>query len=399
MRLLYVHDHIYSVFADRVYSGQFTETFFRRYLDFFDEITIVARSNTVDREPVGLSLASGENVRFKFAESISSARSFVSLRRRQFDRVSALIRENDLLLVRLPSEHGLLAAKAARRLGHAYAVEVVGCALDSMLSYGGIVPKLYAFLLYLRMRACVSRSRYVSYVTNTFLQRRYPANRDAVTTAISNVSLDISDDSVLARRLSHILVTRSSIRIGTIGSLKTRYKGIDTGIGAIAILRRLGFDVEYRVLGSGNVARYEALAERLGVSDWVKFDGTREPGEAVSNWLDSIDLYVQPSLTEGLPRALLEAMSRGCPAVGTSVGGIPELLEPEELVGKRDPRALARAIEELLGSRERMSEAARRNFEVAKRYRFAALQGRRREFLRHAIGRRCYKGKCRGVDS
>ena len=49
--------------------------------------------------------------------------------------------------------------------------------------------------------------------------------------------------------------------------------------------------------------------------------------DKVFEWLDTIDLYVQPSLTEGMPRAAIEAMSRGCPVVVSDVGGLKNLVD------------------------------------------------------------------------
>ena len=61
-------------------------------------------------------------------------------------------------------------------------------------------------------------------------------------------------------------------------------------------------------------------------------------------WLDDMDLYIQPSLQEGLPRAVVEAMSRGLPALGAHTGGIPELLGEDCIF----PRKGVDAIAELL---------------------------------------------------
>lgn len=82
--------------------------------------------------------------------------------------------------------------------------------------------------------------------------------------------------------------------------------------------------------GSGHVSN--SFAGRLGVADRVTFVGTVPAGAAVRAHLDAADLVVVPSRTEGLPRALIEAMARGLPAVGTTVGGIPELLADVDLV-------------------------------------------------------------------
>ncbi|GAB3976194.1 glycosyltransferase family 4 protein [Plantactinospora veratri] len=80
-------------------------------------------------------------------------------------------------------------------------------------------------------------------------------------------------------------------------------------------------------LGDGRYRpRLERLATDLGVRRQVHFTGTISAATEVRRQLDAADLFVMPSRTEGLPKALIEAMARGLPAVATSVGGIPELL-------------------------------------------------------------------------
>ena len=58
-------------------------------------------------------------------------------------------------------------------------------------------------------------------------------------------------------------------------------------------------------------------------------------------------VYIQPSRIEGLPRALIEAMSRGCACVGSSVGGIPELLNNQYIHEVNDYNSLAVKIFDL----------------------------------------------------
>ena len=98
-------------------------------------------------------------------------------------------------------------------------------------------------------------------------------------------------------------------------------------------------------------------------------------------WLDSLDVYIQPSLQEGLPRALIEAMSRGLPCYGTRTGGIPELL-PAECVCKRNmfiSTQFARFLR--CYTKEKAKEMAIRNFEESKQYSVDILNDRRYNFL------------------
>jgi len=89
-----------------------------------------------------------------------------------------------------------------------------------------------------------------------------------------------------------------------------------------------------------------------------------------------------PSFSEGLPRALLEAMACGLPCIGTRVGGIPEVLPQEVLVSPGDVKGLANKINEVLNNPLWMVEMAKRNYEVARGYRSDILQNIRKEFYR-----------------
>ena len=105
-------------------------------------------------------------------------------------------------------------------------------------------------------------------------------------------------------------------------------------------------------------------------------------GERVMDWLDGMDLYLQPSLTEGMPRALIEAMSRGLPALGSSCGGIPELLPPECLHRPGDDRALAEQWARMIQDREWRVRQAERNFREAQAYVREKVEARRSAFWR-----------------
>lgn len=92
----------------------------------------------------------------------------------------------------------------------------------------------------------------------------------------------------------------------------------------------------------------EARASEIGLDDRVLFTGTRDD---VQSLLPAFDVFALPSLYEGLPIALLEAMAAGIPPVVTPVGGLPEIITDEVdgyFVPTEQPRALATAILTLL---------------------------------------------------
>jgi glycosyltransferase involved in cell wall biosynthesis len=101
--------------------------------------------------------------------------------------------------------------------------------------------------------------------------------------------------------------------------------------------------------------------------------------------LDTADLFVHPSRTEGLPRALIEAMARGLPCIGSNVGGIPELLSPAEQVPAGDANALEAKLCEVLGDPQRLVRLSRENLAKAREYHADALRPRRQAFYRAVL--------------
>jgi len=160
------------------------------------------------------------------------------------------------------------------------------------------------------------------------------------------------------------------------------YKAPDVLIRAVGECVAKGLDLRLQIVGDGMYRRaLERLCCDLGLADRVRFPGQLPAGERVRAQLDRSDLFVLPSWTEGLPRAMVEAMARALPCIGSDVGGIPELLAEEDLVPPGNVEALARKIQEVLSSPRRMAEMSARNLAKAREYRDEVLAERRREFF------------------
>jgi glycosyltransferase involved in cell wall biosynthesis len=151
--------------------------------------------------------------------------------------------------------------------------------------------------------------------------------------------------------------------IGTVGRL-TSIKGHQHLIDAVPEILRRCPAAHVVLVGDGELR--QALAERthrLGVDSRVIFTGYREDIPAL---IAGMDVFVLPSLNEGMGRVLVMAMALGKPIVASRVGGVPELLGQGEaglLVPPADPRALADAICTLLVDPVRaktLGEAGRR---------------------------------------
>ena len=135
----------------------------------------------------------------------------------------------------------------------------------------------------------------------------------------------------------------------------------------IRAVAELGAPWRLSLLGRGpDEQDFRALAASLGVADRVEFAGFIDDKAEVRERLRRATVFALPSRFEGLPVALLEAMSCGAPAVGTSIPAIAEVIEDGvsgRLVPLADPSALAAAIAEVAGDRPRYSAAARERVE------------------------------------
>lgn len=384
MIVLFAHDHRFIRAENAVWSeSQFDAALWARYLRHFDSLTVAARHGAM---PSGgtvamLERSSAIGVSFELFPNLSSVRGLTFDRPAAWRRMRELVLAHDAVIARLPSEIGLLAIAAARTAGKPWAVEVAGCPWDALWQYGRHSARLYAPIAWTRMRLTVRRADHALYVTRDFLQRRYPCNASNIAAA-SNVVLTETSHDVLESRLARIArVGTGPLRLGLIGTLRGRYKGIQILLAALAQARAELPALSLRILGAGNVAPWQDAAGRLGVDDLVFFDGTLPAGDPVLHWLDQIDVYLQPSLQEGLPRALIEAMSRGCPALASTVAGIPELLPSEDLVRPGDSRALASLLARRSTDRRWMAARARANWSRARDYRAEVLDVRREEFF------------------
>jgi glycosyltransferase involved in cell wall biosynthesis len=379
-QVVFVHDHRFEVYGGAVYSNDFPYRILRRYVEVFGHVMVWARQRVVDEMPL-TPLALGEGVTFEFFDDISNLRSFFGLRQKMRRQMADRLCGHDALIVRLPSELGMAAADAARRCGKPYLVELVGDAWWPMWYYGGYRAKCYAPWFFLRVQQTVRYAQQVNYVTQAYLQKRYPADSKVVVSAVSDVELPEFSQAVLQKRLQKIWDHSDPWVFGTIASLEVGYKGVDVALRALSELKEEGYDFVYQIVGEGDPSYYRALSNSLGLGDSVDFLGTLKFGKAVYDWIDQLDLYLQPSHTEGLPRAMVEAMSRGCPIVASSVGGIPELLGPAYRFDRGDSKGMLACIKRVLSKAPHLDRVATRNVAVSRAYDRVTLEIKRRQFL------------------
>lgn len=382
MRLLFVHDHRFLRGPEGAMHtvGSFPRSVWQRYLADFDEIVVVARDGGLAPHDSALARADLPQIRFSLIKSLPLAQRLLGLPGEASTVLAREMAQADAVLMRFPSDLGNLAVRLAKKRGMTWAGEVVGCAFDGYGNHGSRLARAYAPLAMRRLQRIAADASQMLYVTRKFLQERYPCPGEVVGVSdVEIVPLDSGQRTARQERLNAISAGRQPV-FGTVASLRIMSKGIQDVIVALQRLRAAGLDVEYRVLGAGDRGPWIERAAQAGVADLVHFDGTRPSGEGVRSWLDQIDVYLQPSYQEGLPRSTVEAMSRGCACLGSTAGGIPELLPQPRTHAPGDLDALATLIRRYATDGDLVASASAEDLTTSIEYLPDALEEPRARF-------------------
>lgn len=223
----------------------------------------------------------------------------------------------------------------------------------------------------------------------SFLRKRFPDTQvKCIHNGIMNNVSARSDMPVTTR--DQIGIAEPAFVVGCVGRLSP-VKGIEYLLRAVSLLvhERGMQSIRVAIVGGGPLQRsLETLAQQLAISEHVRFLGERHD---VPSLLRLFDVFAMPSLHEGIPMALLEAMRAGCPVVASAVGGIPEVIRDGTdgmLVPAEDPSALAHAIGAMQASasnRTRFGEAGQAR--VAAEFDAGRMASRTKEFYLDLLDR------------
>lgn len=375
-RFKHIKDNEIKVFSD---MHTFSYRKLRRYLSVFKKVGLILRSELANYNNLceNIYKVSGEGIEPYIIPYFSGpwefAIKYLKIRR----QIKGILNKNNsaALIVRLPCPIGLIAISVIK-MDRPYGVEIIGDPWDVFAprSVKHILrPFLRLYFSYNLKKAC-KKAVAVLYVTKESLQKRYLCPHAMF--SASNIELYKDEIYEKPRKFPR----DSIVHIIFVGTMNQIYKAPDILLKAFKICSDTRHDLYLTMLGDGKYRpALEKMAIRLGISEKVRFLGMVSR-EEVFKKLDESDLFVLPSKTEGLPRAMLEAMARGLPCIGTTVGGIPELLPHEDLVPPGDVKALATKIMEVINDPERMNKMSERNLAKAKEYREDILLKEREAF-------------------
>lgn len=383
-RVLFVHNGpLYRSSDGRFYGSHFSEAIKQRYLLLGDHVTFLMREAPLIDDPSRYCKIDQNQFSFVPVPNLMSLSGRALNHRAATNIIAREVKKADVIVARIPSLTSRLALKHARLLNKPCLLECVACNWDALWNHHW-KAKIAAPWYYFAQKRVLWDASDVVYVTEKFLQSRYPTKGKSV--AISDVDIPEPSLEKLNQRLQHIgdnAAKSGAFKLVTVADVAVPYKGQEDVIKSLPELSKRGIFAEYHLVGGGDQTHLRSVARGLSLENRVIFHGALEHSN-VLNLLQTMDLYIQPSRQEGLPRAMIEAMSCGLPCAGAQTGGIPELISPEFIFTAGNIEQMVKVIATLSESTMQKRQA-RKNFERAQDYSRDILDKQRANFYEQFI--------------
>ncbi|MBU1172946.1 MAG: glycosyltransferase family 4 protein [Proteobacteria bacterium] len=274
-------------------------------------------------------------------------------------KIRQLIHEHDVVVLRLPSMNAFFFCKDIIKSQKPYVNYIVGDQ-EAIITYAG---KYKGFIKpFAKTLALIHNKRTQCLVTNS--SASLFLGDDLFKKFGSNCSNPYQIFTSLVRK--HDIIQKKiskwpplTVKLLFAGRLEHE-KGVETLLKALSILiSQSNYLFTLDICGTGSAEKQiKKCAENLGLSAYVNFQGFVKLHPDLDELFLTSDIFILPSISEGIPKVLLEAMAKGIPIIATSVGGIPEIITHKNnglLVKPEDETSIAKCILALLDDFELMN--------------------------------------------
>lgn len=384
MKLLYCSTFMFRRVENKIFAlPSCADPFFQKYLEVFDSVKVLGIPVRSYLDKSALVEMTDSRINVRIVKSNNSPIEFFNdaeVKNILYNEIS----KAEAILIKPASRRGMMAINIAEKLHKPYMIEMTGDIHNALKQHPNILKRLYAPFLYRQIKNAIRNCEFGLYVSQEYLQQQFPIK--GLMCGCSDVVIERSEETVLSKRLHRIdtMNNRTVIDIALIGFYQGKMKGVDTAIRALAEMPE---NFHLNILGNGTEANREFwfhYAEKCGISrvrERITFPKPLDNAHAVLEWLDTQDFMILPSLSEGLCRCLVEALSRGCVCFATNICSMPELLPNSCLHPKKDAHALANLILDAYRNPTSMKNMAKRNFYHSRNYDFEVLKEKRNLFL------------------
>ncbi|AQQ71504.1 GDP-mannose-dependent alpha-(1-6)-phosphatidylinositol monomannoside mannosyltransferase [Limihaloglobus sulfuriphilus] len=378
MKLLTTHELHYLKYKDAYFDPKNLtgNNHFFELLDVFDDLVLVARCKEIAKDPQCQRV---DNDRIGFLP-VNDFRGYDLFGRQvallQCRKIVGLA---DRYWLRSPGSIASMVGYWLRRANVPYFSHLVGNP-GEVAEYttehvskpiSKLIRKIIEFQFNSYMKGCYGNLS----VTERWLQEIYPSAEPSNDMGASDVNLSYDIFKEHQRDFNPKV-----LNIVNIAALLP-YKGHQFLFEALHYIRNQR-EWCLHLIGEGPILeKLKYLAKDLKIIDNVVFHGHLGWANGIIDILDNAHLFVLSSLTEGMPRVLLEAMARSLPVISTDVGGVNEVVSNEYLVPIKDSNCLAKKISDYWNSPLKLEKMSIENFEKIQDFRFDRLSLLRKKWL------------------
>jgi len=363
--------------------------FWERYLNVFEDVAVCARFRHSDEYNTD-KLMRSDREHVSFFE-LPNFRGVVGLVKNLTSVVSCMwkaMKSCDRIIFRAPSPISMIAYPIALLSGKPFAAEIMNNPFThfSPEAMHHFYQPLLRWFIVKQTKSLCKRANGVSYVTDHVLQDLYPS-----TARIKGESKKYFEGSYSTIRMDESRYSFEEwsderpypiVFIHT-GKMQDNRKGQDIFIQTLSLLKAKGYHVRGILVGDGEMRPvFEELGKKLQIDSDLEFVGWKAGFEAVRAELKCAQIAVFPSLGEGLPRSVIEAMAQGLLCFGSKVDGICELLEGQCLVENFTAECFADHIEYFLKNWDLVRPMREKQYRASLKYEASVLEKRRNEFYR-----------------
>lgn len=378
----YFEDEEGAVWVDT----QCDSAFWDRYLQVFSHLIIIGRFiEKVDSDYQSKMLRSDRRgVSFCKLPDFRGPKGMLRYFRRYSKSVANALRQADCSIFRAPSPIAFMCYTSIVKSGKPFAIELVvnpQTAFSKESIHSLFQPIIQLYSVWLTKRMCM-KANGVAYVTREILQRGYPCrailqgeSKSYFTASYSTITLIDADYREPFTFSADPLVLVNS------GSMNDYRKKQDIVLNTARELIDRGIACKVVLIGGGSLLpEYRKMAKELGLDQSVLFTGNLPGPKYVRQVLRKCSVFLFPSTSEGLPRAVIEAMATGLLCVGSGADGMLELLESSCVCNTNTPKEYADIIESFVNQPDEALEIMRKQFERSKSFHSILLNERRKDF-------------------
>lgn len=252
MKAAFIFDTVIAKKENNYYGMTLNYDFFKnRYLTIYDSIIVSTRVKDAEniKGIAGYKKLNGNGVVFLPISNYKEIPDVLQKRKKIMEELENVIDQVDVVIIRMPSVLGSLACKICKKKRKRYVIEMVACAWDGYRNHRNPMGKAIAPIMFWVTRKCVKNAPNVIYVTEEFLQKRYPTKGRQC--SCSDVVLGGIKEDYLKSRMEKIdKFNKKEMKICTVANVEMKYKGHIYVLKAIKKLKKYGFDIKYYLIGN-----------------------------------------------------------------------------------------------------------------------------------------------------